>query len=302
MKDDECSNWLVGGNAAALTGIHVVQGPGLFAGHPQASQWQRIGQNQATTLRLLRDEQRVIISANHGLYSWQRGGERWQQLHDETLTEILAIAFVSGDPGVVAGCPYGVATAQRDELGAARWTFYSDALSPDERFTNALLVDPSDESRWLAGSEAGLLVYSENGARNKRSDLFDVPVRALYHTHGRFWAGTDSGGIFSSEDGLEWKKAGGDIEGPVYDINTAGEQLVAATGHGLVKGDGQGAWQRLGPRMLFACIAVDGKDSQQWLAGATPGGLWHTEDSGKNWRQLSQFKHVRAILSPEENA
>ncbi|MGY8823529.1 MAG: hypothetical protein ACKVJG_06245 [Candidatus Latescibacterota bacterium] len=302
MKEDECSNWFVGGSAAALSGIHVVQGPGLFTGHPETSQWQRIGQNQATTFRLLRDEKRVIMSANHGLYAWQRGGECWQQLHDETLTEILAIAFIAGDPGVVAGCPYGVATAQRDELGAARWTFYSDALSPDERFTNALLVDPNDENRWLAGSEAGLLVYSDHGTRNERSDLFDVPVRALYHARGLFWAGTDSGGIFSSENGLEWKKVGGDIEGAVYDINTAGEHFVAATSCGLVKGDGQGAWQRLGPRMLFACVAVDGKDPQQWLAGATPGGLWHTEDSGQNWRQLSHFKHVRAILSPEENA
>lgn len=302
MKTDDCSNWLVGGNAAALSGIHVIQGPGVFSGSPTTAEWQRIGQNQATAMRLLRDKDRVLMSANHGLYTWQRNDKNWAQLHDETITEILAIAALSGDPGVVAGCPYGVATAQRDELGAARWTFYSDSLSPDERFTNALLVDPKDESRWLAGSEAGIIVYSEQGAHTERGDLFDVPVRALYYTCDRFWAGADSGGIFSSEDGLHWEKMGGGIEGAVYDINAAGGQLVAATGHGLVSGDGQGPWQRLGPRMLFACVAVDGKNPQQWLAGASPGGLWHTQDSGHNWRQLSHFKHVRAILSPEENA
>ncbi len=304
MKADECSDWLVGGNVAALSGIHVIQGPGVFTGNTNTVEWRRIGQNQATALRLLRDRDRVLMSANHGLYAWQRSSKNWAQLHDETLTEILAIAALSGDPGAVAGCPYGVATAQRDELGAARWTFFSDHLSPDERFTNALLVDPSDESRWLAGSEAGLIVYSDNGARTERSDLFDAPVRALYcdRTHGRFWAGADRGGIFSSEDGLRWQKMGGDIEGAVYDINTTGEQFIAATGHGIVRGNGDGSWQRLGPRMLFACIAADGNDPQQWLAGASPGGLWHTDDSGQNWRQLDHFKHVRAILSPEENA
>ena len=92
----------------------------------------------------------------------------------------------AGEPGLIAGCPYGVATAARDALGAARWTFHSDALGPDERYTNALLVDPNDESRWLAGSEAGVLVYSDSGAHADRSDLWDVPVRALYYTCDRF--------------------------------------------------------------------------------------------------------------------
>ena len=62
------------------------------------------------------------------------------------------------------------------------------------------------------------------------------------------------------------------------------------------------AWQRLGPRMLFAALAVDGDNPQRWLAGASPGGLWHTEDGGQTWNQLDGFKHVRAVLPPEEKA
>ena len=207
MTENECSNWLVGGNVTSTSSIHVIQGNGLYAGHPNG-EWARIGQNQATVLALLRHQGQVIMSANHGIYIWNRSTERWTQLHDETITEILTIAPLAGDPGVLAGCPYGVATARRDELGAARWTFYSDHLSPDERYSNALLVDPRDESRWLVGCEAGLLVYEASGARAVRSDLFDVSVRALYYTCDRFWAGTDDCGIFSSEDGLHWDKNG----------------------------------------------------------------------------------------------
>ena len=55
------------------------------------------------------------------------------------------------------------------------------------------------------------------------------------------------------------------------------------------------ALARLGPRMLFATLAVDGDNPQRWLiAGASPGGLWHTEDGGQTWNQLDGFKHVRA--------
>ena len=50
---------------------------------------------------------------------------------------------IAGDPGLVVACPYGIATAVRDELGAARWTFHSDSPVPDERFANALLIDPA---------------------------------------------------------------------------------------------------------------------------------------------------------------
>ncbi len=301
MTENECSNWLVGGNVTSTSSIHVIQGNGLYAGHPNG-EWARIGQNQATVLALLRHQGQVIMSANHGIYIWNRSTERWTQLHDETITEILTIAPLAGDPGVLAGCPYGVATARRDELGAARWTFYSDHLSPDERYSNALLVDPRDESRWLVGCEAGLLVYEASGARAVRSDLFDVSVRALYYTCDRFWAGTDDCGIFSSEDGLHWEKMGGEIEGAVYAISEAGNQLIAATQCGIVAGDAQGPWQRLGPRMLFAAIAVDPKDSQRWLAGASPGGLWQTTDAGQSWRQINYFKHVRAVLAPAGDA
>ena len=301
MNRDLCSDWLVGGTLTATSGIHVIQGPGLYAGAPGGA-WTRVGYNQAMTFRLLRDETRVVLSANHGLYAWERSAARWIQLHDETLTEILAIAPGSGDPGLLAGCPYGVATAARDALGAARWTFHSDALRPDERYTNALLVDPNDASRWLAGSEAGVVVYSGSGAQATPSNLWDVPVRALYYTCDRFWAGAERGGIFSSEDGLHWERMGGDIEGAVYDIGEADNRLIAATGHGIVAGDAQGPWQRLGPRMLFATLAVDRRDPQCWLAGASPGGLWQTGDGGQTWSQLDGFKHVRAILPPEENA
>ncbi len=310
MTDDGCSDWMVGGSVSTTDGIHTIQGPGLFHGNPESA-WARLGHNQATARALIRQQGRVLMSADHGLWSWDRAATSWTQLHDETLTEIHAIAASPGDPGVLAGCPYGVATARwtpldgglgdgmGDESGVARWRFFSDTLTPDERYTNALLVDPNDHSRWLAGTEAGILIYTGTGTQVARSDLFDTPVRCLYRWQDRFWAGTDDRGILSSADGIHWIVAGGDIEGPVYAMSCAGRGLAAATGHGLVAGDGEGLWQRLGPRLLFAAVAVDPTDPDTWLAGASPGGLWHTADAGHTWRQISPFKDVRTVLAPE---
>ena len=64
MNTDACSAWLVG----ATSGIHVIQGPGLYSGTPNNA-WKRIGHNQATAFRLLRDKKRVVLSANYGLYA-----------------------------------------------------------------------------------------------------------------------------------------------------------------------------------------------------------------------------------------
>ena len=125
-------------------------------------------------------------------------------------------------------------------------------------------------------------------------------MRALHYAQDRFWAGTDNKGIFSSADGLHWQAAGGKVEGAVYAIRSAGDQLIAASQHGILSGDGANAWQRSGPRMLFATIASDPQTPNNWLAGASPGGLWFTRDAGQNWQQIAHFKHVRAVLAPEE--
>ena len=44
MNTDACSAWLVGGTLAATSGIHVIQGTGLYSGTPNSA-WKRIGHN-----------------------------------------------------------------------------------------------------------------------------------------------------------------------------------------------------------------------------------------------------------------
>ncbi len=226
--------------------------------------------------------------------------DRWKQLHDETLTEVMAIAAIEGSPGVVAGSPYGIATGRYDDAGAARWTHHSDGLRVNERFTNAILVHPDDPTTWSVGTEGGVLIADESGAAWRRTSLSGTAVRALAFIHGQFWAGTDDRGIWHSEDGARWDSAGHTPDGgAVFELTLAGDDILAATEHGVAVGDGSGHWVRTGPRHLCAAVRCHPVSTSTWLAGATPGGLWYTEDGGNAWQHVPGFVNVRAILPPE---
>lgn len=288
--------------------------------------WTRIGAQEYGISSLIREPGRLVAGASwgSGLWEWPAGADRtdradqpdqagqagqasqaaqadrWKQLHDETLTEIMAIAPIEGSPGVVAGSPYGIATGRYDDLGAVRWTYHSDALRVNERFTNAILVHPDEPTTWLVGTEGGVLIADESGAAWRRTSISGTAVRALAYIHGRFWAGTDDRGIWRSEDGERWVTAGHTpAGGAVFDLMLAGGDIIAATEHGAAVGDGSGHWVRSGPRHLCAAVACHPASKSTWLAGATPGGLWFTEDGGHAWQQIQGFVNVRAIIAPE---
>lgn len=296
-----CSQWLVAGSIKATTGIHITQGPGLYRVNPIDNLWEQVGNNQSTGFCLHRTEQDIIMGANHGMYRFNPKKSEWKQLHDETLTEVLATASCCiGNPGIISGSPYGVASSYYDELQAVRWTFHSDKLTPNERFTNAIIVDPHDQSRWICGTEAGIIIFTEAGRCFEQTDLWNVPVRALYHNSLGFYAGCDQGGIYKSNNGLNWKSLGRKIATPIYKITSFDGELVAATGRGILRITSKCCSDITGPQMLFADIAIDPTNSKHWLAAASPGGLWFSSDSGEQWKQITPFKNARSILPPEE--
>ena len=297
----------------------IIGSKGVFHGTIGGT-WTRIGAQDYGISSLIREPDRLLAGASwgSGLWEWINGtdqadqvdhagqadqadrADRWKQLNDETLTEVMAIASIPGIPGVVAGSPYGIATGRVDALGAVRWTHHSDALRVNERFTNAILVHPGEPSTWLIGTEGGVLIADGNGVSWRRTSLSGTAVRALAFCRGVFWAGTDDRGIWHSEDGCRWDSAGHTPDGgAVFGLSQAGDTMLAATQHGVAVGDGSGHWVRTGPRQLCSTAVCHPGSTSTWLAGATPSGLWYTEDRGGTWRQIEGFTSVRAILAPE---
>ena len=282
----------------------LIGSKGVYHGAIDGS-WTRIGAQEYGISSLIREPDRLVAGASwgSGLWEWSIGtdqADRWKQLHDETVTEVMAIAPIDGSPGVVAGSPYGIATGQYDDAGAIRWTHHSDALRVNERFTNAILVHPGNASSWFIGTEGGVLIAEDSGAAWRRTSLSGTAVRALAFIHGQFWAGTDDRGIWRSEDGARWDSAGHTPDGgAVFELTLAGDDILAATEHGVAVRDGSGHWVRTGPRHLCAAVRCHPVSTSTWLAGATPGGLWYTEDGGNAWQHVPGFANVRAILPPE---
>lgn len=276
-------------------------GAGLFRS-VDGRVWERVGAYEFRVTSVLRDGERLCVGVGSGAWEVREEPERWLQLHDETLTEVLDLARIRGEPGLVAASAYGVATGERDGLGAIRWSWHSDSLSVNERFTNAVVVDPADPGRWVVGTEAGVLVAEEEGQRWAYTDLMGVPVRAIRRAQGAWWAGSDGRGVWTSPDGLAWRRAGRGLDdGTVFALAGSDGRLLAGTLKGVAVGDGQGRWYNIGPRALIASIAAHPEQPDFWMAGAAPGGLWVTQDAGESWRQAPGLPStIEAISAPEE--
>ena len=287
--DTEPKVWLVG------------TGGGLY-GSVDGVGWENMGGYTYRVTSIVRSGNRVCVGVGSGLWDVWAGDRPWVQLHDETLTEVLDLAWAPGDPGVVAASAYGVGVGQRREHDAVRWTWLSDELAVNERFSNAIAVDPADENRWLVGTEAGVLVAEDAGKRWVHSGLMGMPVRALLRIGDTWWAGTDARGVWQSADGLAWRRAGRGLdEGTVFALAAANGRILAGTTEGMVIGDGEGRWQRMGPRGLVGAVACHPQAAGFWMAGCVPGGLWVTEDAGRTWRYVPGVpKVVEAILAPED--
>ena len=297
---------MAGDEAAVLgdTRQHWLVGSGGLYWSGDTATWQTSGDYQFRVTSLVRQQDRVCVGTTCGVWAVQADSARWIQLNDETVTEVLDLAVVSGDPGVVVASAYGLAVGCRDELGAVRWAERTAGLEVRERYANAIAIDPADPGRWLVGTEAGVLVAEDDARKWSHTGLLGTPVRTIVHRLGSWWAGTDTRGMWQSRDGLSWRRAGRGLDsGTVVSLGEAGGRLLGGTTEGVVIGDGTGHWVRKGPRALVAAIGVDPVDADHWLIGAVPGGLWSTADGGDSWRYRPDLPgRVETILPPEGRA
>lgn len=288
-------HWLVGAN-------------GVYRGYPMG-EWQRIGSFDFHTNSIMTHNEFVIAGVNCGVWEISPGTGVWRQLHDETVTEVLTVvaneqggrAKASAYADILIGCPYGIAASTSTELGARRWTFYSDDLRVNERFTNAILPILAGDT-YLVGTESGVLVFDWKSKRFTRTSLTGSPVRALLEVEGRFYAGTDGSGAWMSLDGDTWHPAGIGIDDrDILSLAFDGENFVAGTDRGFLLGLPSKHWKELGPSVLVSAIAIDPEGSGRWLAGCQPTGLWWTEDGGATFSQTGTFNTVRAVLGPAQH-
>lgn len=276
------SEWLVGAN-------------GLYCGTPYTG-WTQVGPTEFPVNAILNCRSHLVVGTEGGL--WKIEDERWIQWHDETMTLVLSLAATDVGVGVCVASAYGVATGTLDDNNVPRWQWYSDGLKVNARFSNAILADPKGSGRWLVGTESGVWVCEGYGKLWTPSSLTDRPVRAMIWVHDAFWAGADWGGVWRSEDGVDWVPVGSGLnQVPVYALAWAHDRLVVGTEEGIAVGDGAGRWIFTGHALRVRSVGVS---DSCWLSGRNPGGLWFSTDQGQTWQRTGNFNSVQTVVCREE--
>ncbi len=264
---------------------------GVYTGKPQ-DVWRRCGPYPFAVQSIVRADEGLVIGTGHGL--WQVPADpaaRWVQLHDELLTEVMAVARLA-DGSVVAAGAYGISVSSEDDMGLPRWRSLTETRTPDERHTNALCLDVDDV--WLAGTETGVLISTNQGITWELSHLRGAPVRCIERLGDTWWAGTDTRGLWQSHDGHTWEH----VDGPAasaFSVAVDGDDLLVGGFDGIWQRDAAGSWRRSGPRALIRCLVVSG---QTRAAGADPGGLWISTDRCDSWQRTGPFLRVQALCAP----
>ena len=68
-----------------------------------ALNWEQVGPHLNRVTNIARDRGRTCVSGGPGLWEVSGDSGRWVQLHDETLTEVLDLAWIPGVPPRI-GC------------------------------------------------------------------------------------------------------------------------------------------------------------------------------------------------------
>lgn len=272
---------------------------GVLVGTP-GDAWEHHGRYQYVVNAIVREpDGSLVVGSGNGLWRVTADPEdKWIQLHDETLTEVLTVA--QSDVGLVAGSPYGVSVSTTDENGYPRWRSLTEHLRVNARFTNAILVDPADSTRWLVGTEGGVILGHDNGETWEETDLSDTAVRSVIYHDGVYWAGSDDRGLLCSEDGRRWKSVW--AEESVFAVATSGDRLILGTERGFAVGARDEGFSRTGPHILIRCVAVDPADPDVFVGGADPGGMWTSKDAGQSWTNTAVTPRVRNLYPPRGDA
>ena len=276
----------------AAEGAWLIGADGLYRGG--LGEWRRLGEARFLVNALSGDSAAVVAATNGGLWQIDPESGSWRQLHDETLTEVQCV--IGTADGLVAGSPYGVAIAATDDLDALRWTCLTERLEIPARYTYSVLIIRDRAQVWLAGTEGGVLISEDAGGTWRWTGLTGRPVYCLLELAGQLVAGTGGGSVYASSDGEDWvSQPIPQADATIFSLAARGAELLAGSASGVWVRGMDASWVRRSPRLQVTAVAVSQHDDRTWLAGASPGGLWSTQDAGETWRQEAIAADVRAV-------
>jgi photosystem II stability/assembly factor-like uncharacterized protein len=287
----------------------AVYGEGFFLSEDGGQTWRSAGRglhSRSLSCLASADDSRVVVfvgTGDAGLYVSGDGGRSWKRTGRALLGDRIACVTVSRDGRTVyAGTQDSGLFGSHD--GGDTWARIALPFGSQPMVTG-VDIDPVDEGRvavCVTGSGVG--VSSDGGKTWIRSRTGSLPsdCAAVQFAPGDgagLVVGTQSGGLWLSSEGAEWKMVHELPDGGhVFALARAGEGILAATSHGIFSSVDGTTWHESSTgitNLTLAGLAVSPTQPVRLFA-ATDDGVYHSSDAGASWSRCSASERVLSVL------
>ncbi len=269
------------------------------------------------------DHNTLVIGALDGVFRSRDGGANWERITPEnqlatenhsSLRNFVSVAIDPQDPDIIYAGTRHLPWKTTD--GGAHWHNLKEGIL-DDSDVFSIIVDPKVPSRVYASACSGIYL-SENGAelfhRVQGLPHSAIRTRVLRQDPQRpsiVYAGT-TGGLWKTEDsGARWKLVSAPdviVNDVLIDPRDPNRVLLATDLRGvLASNDGFEHYttsNRGFSHRLVGEVIADRKDPNRVYVGVINdkdfGGLFVSDDAGKNWRQSSRGLAERDVLSLQQ--
>jgi photosystem II stability/assembly factor-like uncharacterized protein len=293
-------------------------GGGVYISHDSGHTWTSSPEMQGKSVRALEqavsDPKVLVAGAIEGVFRSEDGGQHWTRISPEGSGEIHkveSIAIDPTDPRIIYAGTWHLPWKTTD--GGATWRNIKQGLI-DDSDVFSILLDPKFPSTVYLSACSG--IYKSDTAGEQFHKIQGIPssarrTRVLMQDPANrdvVYAGTTEG-LYKTEDaGTHWKRTTGPnlIINDIY-VDPANPQrvLLATDRSGVLASNDAGVSFALSnsgisQRQVTALLA-DTKKPETMYAGVVNdksyGGVFVTEDGGKNWTQRSEGLDGRDVFS-----
>ncbi len=301
---------------------------GVFRSDDGGRTWRELMGAHGKSIRALAmapsDHNTLVIGALDGVFRSSDGGVTWVRITPEnhmaienhsSLRNFVSVAIDPQNPDVIYAGTRHLPWKTTD--GGANWHNLKEGIL-DDSDVFSIIVDPKVPSRVYASACSGIY-KSDNGAevfhRVQGLPHSAIRTRVLRQDPQRpsiVYAGT-TGGLWKTADGgTKWSLVTSPdviVNDVLIDPRNPDRVLVATDLRGvLVSNDGFAHYassnQGFSHRVVRA-VVVDRKDPNRLYVGVANdkelGGLFLSDDAGKNWRQSSRGLAGRDVLSLQQS-
>lgn len=324
VSSDGGGNWMPLGGASTshyVAGIELdprangkivgkaVYGAGFFLSEDGGQTWTNasrgLGSRSLSCLAAAAGAPDILIvgTGDAGLFVSRNGGRSWRQTGRQILGDrIMSVAVTRDGKTFYAGTQETGFFVSPDS--GDTWNAIALPFGPQSIVTS-IDVDPEDEVHLAVTVMDGGTGLSKDGGRtwvgsDKRSPPSDcAAIRFIGGETPGLVVGTQSGVLYFSVDGIQWRRVYQlPYGGIVFGLTRSDTGILAATSHGILASDDGKTWGESSTgitNLTLTGLAASPVDADS-LYAATGQGVYHSSDAGLSWSRCSASVRTISVL------